>query len=75
MSHKNDSPNLMKKSSGLLKDCWSICLSHFFSCFNSWKATSGYFPAICRLCFFLMASNLCCNFFIVHKVVGFEFFK
>ena len=35
MSHKNDSPNLTKKSSGLLKDWSSICLSYFFSCLNS----------------------------------------
>ena len=27
VSHKNDSSNLTKKSSGLLKDWWSICLS------------------------------------------------
>ena len=53
MSHKNDSPNLTKNSSGLLKDWWSNCLSNFFSFFNSWKVTSvyrGYFWAICRLC-------------------------
>ena len=31
MSHKNDSANLTKKSSGLLKDWWSICLSYFFN--------------------------------------------
>ena len=31
VSHKNDSPNITKKSSGLLKDWWSICLSYFFS--------------------------------------------
>ena len=44
--------SLTKKSSGLLKDWWSICLSCFYSCFNAWKATSvysGYFQAICRL--------------------------
>ena len=51
MSYNNDSRNLTKNSSGLLKDLWSICLSYFFSCFISWKATSGYFPAIFRLCF------------------------
>ena len=54
MSDKNDSSNLTENSSGLLKDGWSICLSYFFSCFNSWKATSVYrscFPAICRVCF------------------------
>ena len=53
MCHKIDSTNLTRKSS-LLKDWWSICLSYFFSCFNSWMATSvyrGHFPAICRLCF------------------------
>ena len=56
MSHKNDTPNLTKKSRCLLKDWWSICLSYFFSCFNSWKTTSvyhGYFsgnlPAMLKL--------------------------
>ena len=34
ISHKNDSPNLSKKSSGLLMDSFSICLSFFFSCLN-----------------------------------------
>ena len=61
MCHKNDSPNLTKKSSDLLKDWWSICLSYFFSCFNSWKAEGiyrGYFPAIYRLCFFFYFSDL-----------------
>ena len=56
MCHKIDTTYLTQKSSDLLKDLWSICLSCFFSCFNSWKATSvyrGYFPAICRLCFFV----------------------
>ena len=46
MSHKNDSPNLTKKSSDLLMDWWSICLSYFFSCFNSvddHKHLSGLF--------------------------------
>ena len=28
VSRKNDSPNLTEKCSGLLKDWWSICLSH-----------------------------------------------
>ena len=31
MSQKRQS----EKSSGLLQDWWSICLSYFFSCFNS----------------------------------------
>ena len=35
MSHKNDSPNLTQKCSGLLKDWWSICLSYFFNRFDS----------------------------------------
>ena len=43
MFHKNNSPNRTKKSSGLLKDWWSILLSCFFSCFNSWKATVAIF--------------------------------
>ena len=54
-------------------DWWSICLSYFFRCFNSWKATSvyrGYFPAICRLCFlrsvhtfsWFLKSNWSCDF-------------
>ena len=41
LCHKIVSPNL-KESSGLLEDWWSFCLSYFFSCFNSWKATSIY---------------------------------
>ena len=35
MFHKNDSPNQTQKSSGLLNDLWSICLSYFYICFNS----------------------------------------
>ena len=35
----------------------------FFSCFNSWKATSvvycGYFPAMCRLCFSVVIIRVC----------------
>ena len=45
MTHINESPNLTKSSSGLLKDCWSICLSDFFSCFNSWLS-SGNLPTV-----------------------------
>ena len=53
MSHKNDSPNVTKKSSSLLKSWWSICLSYFVSCFNSMEGRkrlsrmfSGNLPAM-----------------------------
>ena len=35
MSHTKDAPKLTKKSSGLLKDWWSICVSNIFRGFNS----------------------------------------
>ena len=60
----NDSLNLTKKSSSLLKDRLSICLS-FFSCFNSWKATRVAIAAIFRqsaamfVCFEETTFSLC----------------
>ena len=68
MSHKSDSPNLTKKSSGLLKDWWSICLSSLFLFMERHKRLSRIFSgnlqamfAECLLHSFLSGVNNCFN--------------